>query len=181
MSRLGKKQIIIPAKVEVIKNGEVVRVKGPKGEMEKIFKESIVIDIEGDKISLKPQKNNLQTKALWGTYVSHLKNMIKGVTEGFEKKMIIEGIGFRAQSEGQNLVLNLGLSHPVKVPVPEGLKVTVEKNIITVSGIDKEKLGKFSAEVRALKKPEPYKGKGIRYEDEIIRRKAGKKAMATAT
>ncbi len=181
MSRLGKKPIIIPEKVEVIRDGKIIKVKGPRGETERVFKDDINITIEGDKILLKPVKDIKETKALWGTYVSHIKNMIKGVTDGFEKKLIIEGIGFRVQIEGTNLVLNLGLSHPIKVPIPKDLKVSVEKNIIVIAGVDKEKVGKFSAEIRALKKPEPYKGKGIRYEDEIIKRKSGKKATATTT
>lgn len=179
MSRIGKKPIKIPEKVEVIKEGEIIKVKGPLGELSRIFKKDIEVDIKDDLIILKPKKITRETSALWGTYASHLQNMIKGVTNGFTKKLIIEGIGFRAQAEGTKLVLSLGLSHPVKVEIPEGLKIAVEKNLIIISGIDKEKVGKFSAEVRALKKPEPYKGKGIRYEDEIIRRKAGKKATAT--
>lgn len=181
MSRIGKKTIKIPEKVEVTKEDETIRVKGPLGELGKIFKKDIEVDIKDNLITLRPQKITRENSALWGTYVSHLQNMIKGVTEGFVKKLIIEGIGFKAQTEGTNLVLSLGLSHPVKVEIPESLKVVVEKNLITISGIDKEKVGKFSAEIRALKKPEPYKGKGIRYENEIIRRKAGKKAVATTT
>jgi len=180
MSRVGKKPIKIPEKVEVVKDGEIVRVKGPLGELSRVFKKDIEIDIKDSLITLKPQKITRETSALWGTYASHLQNMIEGVTNGFIKKLIIEGIGFKAQIEGAKLVLNLGLSHSVKKEIPEGLKVAVEKNLIIVSGADKEKVGKFSVEVRALKKPEPYKGKGIRYEDEIIRRKAGKKAVATA-
>jgi len=181
MSRIGKKIIKIPEKVEVIKDGETIRVKGPLGELSRFFKKDIEVDIKDGLITLRPEKITGEISALWGTYASHLQNMIKGVTGGFIKKMIIEGIGFKAQVEGTKLVLNLGLSHPVKKEIPEGLKVAVEKNLIIISGTDKEKVGKFSAEVRALKKPEPYKGKGIRYEDEIIRRKTGKKAVATAT
>lgn len=179
MSRLGKKPIIIPEKVEVFKNDGKIKIKGPQGEIERFFKEDIAVNIDNGKIILQLQKNTRQAMALWGTYASHLKNMIKGVTKGFEKKLIIEGIGFRAQLEGTKLVLSLGLSHPIKVEIPKDLKVGVEKNIITVSGRDKEKVGQFSAEIRALKKPEPYKGKGIRYEEEVIKRKAGKKVVAT--
>ena len=179
MSRIGKKPIKIPEKVEVIKEGETVKVKGPLGELCRIFKKDIEVDIKDSLITLRPQKITKEISALWGTYASHLQNMIKGVTNRFTKKLIIEGIGFKAQAEETKLVLNVGLSHPVKVEITKGLKVIVEKNLIIISGIDKEKVGKFSAEVRALKKPEPYKGKGIRYEDEIIRRKAGKKATAT--
>jgi len=181
MSRIGKKPIKIPEKIEVTKEGETIKMKGPLGELNRVFKKDIEIDIKDGLIILKPKKITRETSALWGTYASHLQNMLKGVTNGFIKKLIIEGIGFKAQTEGKNLVLSLGLSHPVKKEIPEDLKVVVEKNLIIISGIDKEKVGKFSAEVRALKKPEPYKGKGIRYEDEIIRRKTGKKAVATAT
>jgi large subunit ribosomal protein L6 len=179
MSRIGKKPIIIPENVEVKLNDSILSVKGPLGELSRIFKKDIEVDIKDSLINLRPKKITREISALWGTYASHLQNMIKGVTNGFKKKLIIEGIGFKAQAEGTKLVLSLGLSHPVKVEIPEDLKIVVEKNLIVISGIDKEKVGKFSAEVRALKKPEPYKGKGIRYEDEIIRRKTGKKAVAT--
>jgi len=181
MSRIGKKPIIIPEKVEVSEERGIVKVKGPGGELKRFFKSDIDISIDKGIITLKPVKNTKEVFSLWGTYASHLQNMIEGVTKGFVKKLIIEGIGLRAQTEGGDLVLSLGLSHPVRVKIPEGIKINVEKNLISVSGIDKEKVGQFSAEIRALKKPEPYKGKGIRYEDEIIRRKAGKKAVATAT
>lgn len=179
MSRLGKKPIIIPEKVEVKKEDGLFRVKGPLGETKKFFKNDIKIEIRDGSIFLTPVKKTKETSALWGTYFSHIKNMIEGVINGFEKKLIIEGIGYKAQLDGAKLSLNLGLSHPVKADIPEGIKIKVEKNIISVSGIDKEKVGQFSAEIRALKKPEPYKGKGIRYEKEVIRRKSGKKAAAT--
>ncbi|TSD02321.1 MAG: large subunit ribosomal protein L6 [Parcubacteria group bacterium Athens0714_24] len=179
MSRMAKKPILIPEKVDIAKDGEKIKVKGPLGELERIFKNNIEISIKDGNIVLTAKKEDKETKALLGTYVSHIRNMIAGVTKGFEKKLIIEGIGFRAQVEGTNLVLNLGLSHPVKMGIPKGLKVQVEKSIVSVSGFNKETVGQFSANVRALKKPEPYKGKGIRYENEIIRRKAGKKAATT--
>lgn len=179
MSRLGKKPILIPSGVEVKISDGVFSVKGPLGETNKKFKEDIKIEIKEGSIVLTPQKNIKERFALWGTYASHIKNMIEGVTKGFEKKLIIEGVGFRAQIEGSNLALSLGLSHPVKTEIPKDLKVKVEKNVIIISGADKEKVGQFSAQIRALKKPEPYKGKGIRYENEIIRRKAGKKVATT--
>jgi len=122
-------------------------------------------------------KENNFTKALWGTYASHIKNMIKGVNDGFEKKLILEGVGYKSQVSGNKLVLALGFSHPVEVEIPAGLTIKAEKNILTTSGIDKELVGAFSAKVRALKKPEPYKGKGFRYSDEVIRRKQGKKSV----
>jgi large subunit ribosomal protein L6 len=180
MSRLGKKPILIPSGVEVKIDGEIVSVKGPKGELKRLFKNDVNISLNDNEMVLSPSRNSKEVMALWGTYVSHLKNMIDGVTKGFEKKLVIEGIGFRAQLEGKNLVLNLGFSHPIKIGIPDDLKAQVEKNIISILGADKEKVGALSAKIRALKKPEPYKGKGIRYENEIIRRKAGKKAATAA-
>jgi large subunit ribosomal protein L6 len=180
MSRIGKKPIMIPEKVEISKTDNLLTIKGPLGEIKRSFKDDIEIDIKDGQIFLRPKKKTKEISSLWGTYSSHIQNMIEGVTKGFLKKLIIEGIGLRAQLEGTNLVLSLGLSHPVKVEIPKDIKVQVEKNIIIVSGIDKEKVSQFSAEIRALKKPEPYKGKGIRYENEVIRRKAGKKTAATA-
>ncbi len=175
MSKIGKQQIVIPDKTEVIKTGLSVAVKGPKGNLTRVFTPEIDIKIEGGIVSLSPVKENISSKALWGTYASHIKNMIIGVNAGYEKKLILEGVGYKSEVSGKNLVLALGFSHPVKVEIPEGLKVTAEKNIITVSGIDKELVGQFTAKVRALKKPEPYKGKGFRYDTEVIRRKQGKK------
>ena len=180
MSRLGKKPIIIPSGVEAKFNGDVFSVKGPKGELNRILKNDIEISVAGNEVTLKPKRNSKDVLALWGTYASHIKSMIKGVTEGFEKKLVIEGIGFKAQLEGTNISLSLGLSHPVKVEIPKDLKAAVEKNVISISGADKEKVGAISAKIRALKKPEPYKGKGIRYDNEIIRRKSGKKAATAA-
>jgi large subunit ribosomal protein L6 len=180
MSRLGKKPIIIPSDVEVKISGDVIFVKGPKGELSRNFKNDVEIHLNGNEISLKPKRNSKEVTALWGTYASHLKNMIGGVTNGFGKKLVVEGIGFKAQMEGTNLVLNLGFSHPIKIEIPKDLKVLVEKNVISVSGSDKEKVGAMSAKIRAFKKPEPYKGKGIRYDNEVIRRKSGKKAATAA-
>jgi large subunit ribosomal protein L6 len=136
--------------------------------------------LKDKEINLKPKRNSKQIISLWGTYASHIKNMIEGVIKGFEKKLVIEGIGYKVQSDGSNLTFNLGFSHPMKLEIPKDIKITIEKNIIGIFGIDKEKIGSFGAKIRALKKPEPYKGKGIRYENEIIRRKAGKKATTEA-
>lgn len=177
MSRIGKKGIAIPEKTEVSKNADVILVKGPKGSLERNFRSDILITINPKDIALTLAKENKQTRSLWGTYASHLKNMIKGVNEGFEKKLILEGVGFKSQVVGNKLVLALGFSHPVEVEVPADLTVKAEKNIVTISGINKESVGSFSAKIRALKKPEPYKGKGFRYFDEIIRRKQGKRSV----
>ncbi|HDH04053.1 MAG TPA: 50S ribosomal protein L6 [Candidatus Campbellbacteria bacterium] len=180
MSRIGKKPIEIPENVEIkIEDGNVT-VKGPLGELKRQFKDSVSIKQKEGFVVLNPERNSKAVFSLWGTYSSHIKNMIEGATKGFEKKLVVVGIGYKAQTEGKNLVLNLGFSHPIKMTIPEGLKVVVEKNIISISGINKEEVGDFSAKIRILKKPEPYKGKGIRYENEVVRRKAGKKAATTA-
>ena len=175
MSRIGKKVIAIPNGTEVKLTSGVLSVKGPLGTLEKKFKEDIEVTITGAEVTLVPKRVTLENKALWGTYASHVMNMIAGVTTPFVKKLIIEGIGYKSEVKGQSLVLALGFSHPINVSIPTGLKVTAEKNIITASGIDKEVVGEFVAKVRSLKKPEPYKGKGIRYEGEVIKRKVGKK------
>ena len=177
MSRIGKKGIVIPDKTEISINSGVVFVKGPKGSLERSFRPDVSIATDGKHVSFSIAKENKQTKALWGTYASHIKNMIRGVNDGFEKKLILEGVGFKSQVSGSKLVLALGFSHPVEVEIPQGLNVKAEKNVLTVSGIDKELVGSFSAKIRALKKPEPYKGKGFHYSDEIIRRKQGKKSV----
>ncbi|MDD5033020.1 MAG: 50S ribosomal protein L6 [Candidatus Pacebacteria bacterium] len=180
MSRLGKKPILIPDNVEVrIEKGEVF-VKGPLGEIQRKFGNAISMKIEDKSVMLEPVKLNSSTNALWGTYASHVKNMIDGVSKGFSKELIIEGIGYRVQAEGTGLVFNIGFSHPVKMEIPKGISVKLEKNKMLISGIDKEIVGQTAATIRALKKPEPYKGKGIRYIDEVVRRKSGKKTGTTA-
>ncbi|MES3005259.1 MAG: 50S ribosomal protein L6 [Patescibacteria group bacterium] len=175
MSRIGKKIIKIPAGVEVTLNGENFTVKGPVGTLSRNLKKVITINIEGDTITLAPVKETIANRALWGTYGSHITNMISGVKTPFSKKLILEGIGYKSEVKGANLVMALGFSHPVVVAIPESLKVTAEKNQITVSGIDKDAVGQFAANLRSLKKPEPYKGKGMRYDGEVIKRKQGKK------
>lgn len=175
MSRIGKKGIAIPEKTEITVTGETVVVKGPKGTLTRVFKPDVSIVVGEKNVEFTPRHDTLLTRALYGTYASHLKNMIEGVTTGFQKKLLIEGIGYKAEVKGTSLVMNLGFSHQISMPIPEGLKVTSEKGVITVSGSDAEIVGQFAANVRAYKEPEPYKGKGIRYHDEIIRRKQGKK------
>lgn len=177
MSRIGKQIIAIPDKTEVTLSSGSLKVKGPKGELTKNFKDTIMIKVDGKEVTLVPQKNDLETNALWGTYASHIVNMIDGVNKTFSKKLIIEGIGFRAEVQGQKITLNLGFSHPVVMQLPAGLTASVDKGVMTITGVDKEMVGEYAAKVRALKKPEPYKGKGIRYEDEVIRRKQGKKSV----
>ncbi len=177
MSRIGKKVIAIPAGTEVTLSSGILSVKGPLGTLEKKFKGDIDVTITPTEVTLVPKRVTLENKALWGTYASHIMNMIAGVTTPYIKKLIVEGIGYKSEVKGNSLVLALGFSHPVNVPIPLGLQVKAEKNIISVTGNDKEMVGEFVAKVRALKKPEPYKGKGIRYEGEIIKRKQGKKTV----
>ena len=177
MSRIGKQTVIIPTGTEVKLTGTTFSAKGPKGTLTRDFPGLVTININGNEITFTPNKVGDRTvNSLWGTYASHVKNMIIGVNEGYSKKLILEGVGFKSEVAGQFLNLALGFSHPVKIEIPAGLTVTAEKNNITVSGIDKELVGSFTAQVRANKKPEPYKGKGFRYSDEVIRRKQGKKA-----
>ena len=177
MSRIAKKPIVIPEKTEATFANGVLTVKGPLGEISKNLNNVIEVKIENKEITLIPKNQSLDTLALWGTYASHIRNMLEGVNKAYEKKLIVEGIGFKSDVKGKELHLALGFSHPVMRVIPDGLKVTAEKNIITVTGIDVEKVGQFVAQVRSLKKPEPYKGKGIRYSDEVIRRKQGKKSV----
>jgi large subunit ribosomal protein L6 len=175
MSRLGKKPLEIPEKTAVTVTDNTVSVKGPLGELSIDYKPVVEIKVEGNQIILIPKNNELETNALWGTYSSLIDNMIKGVNKEFETKLLIEGVGFKANISGNKLVLNVGFSHPVELEIPQGVKADVQKNEITISGIDKQSVNQFAAVVRATKKPEPYKGKGIRYIDEVIRRKEGKK------
>lgn len=175
MSRIGKKPIVIPKGTEVSVSGGLLKVKGPLGELSRPIRSEVTVSVEDGLAKLSVVKENILTRALWGTFASHLKNMIAGVNKLYEKKLIVEGIGFKAEVKGSELVLSLGFSHQVKVPLVKDVKVSSEKGIITISGIDKEKVGQLAAYIRGLKKPEPYKGKGIRYEGEVIKRKQGKK------
>ena len=176
MSRIGKKPVTIPSGVEVkIEEGSIV-VKGPKGQLVKPLHPSVTVSIENNEATVSPANETKLAQSLWGTFASHIANMVVGVTEGFQKQLIIEGVGYRAETQGKNLVLQLGFSHPIELKIPEDLEVAVEKNTLTISGIDKEKIGQFAADIREYRKPEPYKGKGIRYSDEVIRRKEGKKS-----
>ncbi|OHA25972.1 MAG: 50S ribosomal protein L6 [Candidatus Taylorbacteria bacterium RIFCSPHIGHO2_02_FULL_46_13] len=179
MSRIGKKPIPVPKGTTVTVSGRNVSVKGPLGELSREFKSSVAIEITADSVTVSPKILTNETKALWGTYASLIKSMMAGVNKVFEKRLAIEGIGYKADVKGTDIVLALGFSHPVKIAIPTGLKVVTEKGLITVSGINKEEVGRFAAELRSLKKPEPYKGKGIRYQGEVIKMKQGKKAAST--
>jgi len=181
MSRVGKKPILIPEGVEVKVEGNVATVKGPKGEIKKEIRPEIRIELKENKIFVVPFENTKKTKAFWGLTRAFLANMVLGVTQGYEKKLQIEGLGYKAKVEGNELVLQLGFSHPVRVKQPEGIKFLVDKNIINITGFNKELVGHISAKIRAIKPPEPYKGKGIRYVGEVVKKKAGKKVVTTAT
>lgn len=176
MSRVGKQIIQIPEGVTVSLVDGVFTAKSSKGELSRPFKNNIDIMINGNEITLKPNDDSNFSYALWGTYASHIKNMIAGLVEPYKKQLALEGVGYRMNLDGKTIVMNLGFSHEVRVEIPAGLEVVIEKNNMTITGIDKEKVGQFAASIRALKKPEPYKGKGIRYVGEYIRRKQGKKS-----
>lgn len=180
MSRIGKKPIPIPEGVTVTVGGNLITLKGPKGELKREIHPDVQVAAEEKEIKVSIKRKSRKSAALWGLFRTLLANLVEGVTKGFEKKLEFEGIGFRAALEGNTLVMQLGFSHPVRFEAPDGVKFSVEKNVITVSGMDKELVGNTAAKIRALRLPEPYKGKGIRYQGEVIRRKAGKKAVAAA-
>jgi large subunit ribosomal protein L6 len=180
MSRIGKKPIQIPGGVEIKIEGQMIMVKGPKGELQKKFPPEIDFNIKEGKVFVFPKIERKDIKALWGTARAILANMIKGVVDGYEKKLEIEGLGYKAVLEGKILNLFVGYSHPIKIEIPPTIDVKLEKNIITVSGIDKELVGQIAAKIKKAKPAEPYKGKGIKYLGEVIRRKAGKKLVTGA-
>lgn len=175
MSKVGKLPVAIPAGVTInVSNGEL-SVKGPKGELKQKFHDEINIEVKGTEAVLTTKNDAKQTNAYHGLYRALLSNMVKGVTEGFSKTLVITGVGYRAEVKGKELVLNLGYSSDFIAIIPEGLTVVATPDgKVTISGIDKQKVGEFSSQIRKLRKPEPYKGKGIRYDDEVIRRKVGK-------
>jgi large subunit ribosomal protein L6 len=180
MSRIGKKAITIPAGTEVSLVSNEVIVKGKGGTLKRVLHPAIKIVVEKDEVSVMPGEKSRLGRALWGTFAAHIRNMIDGVNTPFVKKLQVEGIGFKAELAGKQLKFALGFSHPVVLAIPAGITAAVDKNIITISGADKEQVGEFAASIRAKKKPEPYKGKGIRYEGEVVRQKQGKKAAAAA-
>ena len=174
MSRIGKKPIVIPAGVTVTVNGSHVEVKGPKGTLAKDFDPMITIKVENNEVTFTRPNDEIKARSLHGTTRALVNSMVVGVSEGFKKELEINGVGYRATKQGKKLVLNLGYSHPVEMEDPEGIESVVDGNKITVSGISKEKVGQFAAEIRDKRRPEPYKGKGIKYSTEVIRRKVGK-------
>ncbi|MCX6720572.1 MAG: 50S ribosomal protein L6 [Candidatus Staskawiczbacteria bacterium] len=180
MSRIGKKIIEIPQGVTATISDKEIIVKGPKGELKQFIHHEIKVEQKDGKIFVMPKTElSKRGRGLWGLYRALIANMVEGVSTGFAKKLEIEGVGFKANIEGENLVLNLGFTNPIKIAKIPGVDFLVEKNIITVSGPDKERVGHMAALIRIQKKAEPYKGKGIKYQGEKIRRKEGKKVVAT--
>ncbi len=178
MSRIGNKVIQVPAGVTVTISPEnFVEVKGPKGQLESQFNQSLKMTLNGTELLVERPNNDIFTRKIHGTTRALLNNMVEGVTNGFKKQLEIRGVGYRAQLQGNTVVLQMGFSHPVELPIPEGVTVTLPKNTdVIVEGIDKQVVGEFAAKIRSVKKPEPYLGKGIRYVGEYVYRKAGKTA-----
>lgn len=177
MSRIAKKPITIPAGVTVTVDGKVLSVKGKTGTLSRTLSRFVNAKVDGNVVTFDIVGNGGQARASWGTEAAHLRNMIAGAEKMYEKKLIMEGVGFKVAIAGKKMTFNLGFSHPIVVMMPEGVTATAEKNDITITGVNKDEVGQFAANIRALKKPEPYKGKGIRYSDEVIRRKQGKRAV----
>ena len=176
MSRIGKQPINIPNGVDVkVENGDIIITKGKLSETINIG-DRVDVNIENNVITFSPKGQDRQSRAFWGTYRALTANAIVGLTEGFKKSLEINGVGYRAAVKGKTLELQLGYSHPINFEIPEGIEITVEKNIITVKGNNKQQVGQVAADIRSFRKPEPYKGKGVKYTDEVIIRKAGKTA-----
>lgn len=181
MSKIGKQPVMVPQGVTVEVNDKVIKITGPKGTLEKTFPGRIEVKLNEGKIEVSRKGNTKVATSLHGTYRALINNMVKGVTESFSRQLELVGTGFRAEVSGDVLTLIVGYSHPVKIEVPEGISLKVEKNIVTVAGIDKEVVGQTAANIRSVRPPEPYKGKGIKYVEEVVRRKPGKAAAAKTT
>jgi len=176
MSRIGKKPVVVPAGVTAKVDGQLVSVKGAKGQLEFVVPDEVSVTQQDNAIKVDPRGDSQRARALWGTARARVNNIVVGVTKGFEKKLEITGVGYRAAVQGKNLQLALGYSHDVNFPIPAGITIVTPKPTeITISGIDKQQVGQIAAEIRALRSPEPYKGKGVKYVDEFIFRKEGKK------
>lgn len=178
MSRIGNQILTIPAKTEVtIEEGNVVVVKGSKGEMRKAFNQELTITVEDNQVKVKRPNDTKFIKSIHGTTTALIKNMLTGTTDGFQKELILNGVGYRAQVSGSKLTLNVGYSHPVIMEAPEGVTIeATSQTELVIKGMDKQVVGEFAANIRKVRAPEPYKGKGIKYKDEVIRRKEGKRA-----
>ncbi|HEX7150785.1 MAG TPA: 50S ribosomal protein L6 [Thermoanaerobaculia bacterium] len=178
MSRIGKKEITLPKGVEVQQSGDAITVKGPKGTLQTAKVPGITMSVENNVVKFERASEEGKVRAFHGLMRALVANNVKGVSEGFKRELDIIGVGYRAEVKGREVVFALGYSHPVRFPIPEGIDITVEPKSghITITGIDKQKVGQVAAEIRGLREPDPYKGKGIKYSDEVIRRKAGKAA-----
>jgi large subunit ribosomal protein L6 len=176
MSRIGKKPIAVPSGVTAAVEGQTVKVKGPKGALQAAVHDDVVVKLEGGRIKLDPRAETKRARAQWGTSRTLVANLISGVTKGFERRLEISGVGYRAAVQGKNLQIALGYSHDVIFPIPEGITIATPRPVeIVISGSDRQKVGQVAAEIREYRPPEPYKGKGIKYSDERIFRKQGKK------
>ena len=176
MSRVGKKPVAIPAGVSASLEGQVVNVKGPKGALRLPLHSDVAVNIEKDNVRIDPRSDSKRARAMWGTYRTLVANLVTGVTKGFEQRLEITGVGYRAAVQGKNLQIQLGYSHDIVYPIPEGIAIVAPKPTeLVISGIDKQKVGQVAAEIREFRKPEPYKGKGVKYAGEYIFRKEGKK------
>jgi large subunit ribosomal protein L6 len=176
MSRVGKKAVPIPSGVTASIDGQVVKMKGPKGALELVLHDDVAAKMEAGGIKVDPRSDSKRARAMWGTHRALVANLVEGVTKGFERKLEITGVGYRAQLQGKNLQIQLGYSHDINFTVPEGITITVPRPTeIVISGIDQQKVGQAAAEIRAFKPPEPYKGKGVKYSKEFVFRKEGKK------
>ena len=176
MSRVGKKPVAIPSGVNASVEGQMVKVKGPKGALELMLHDDVSAKVESGGVKIDPKYETKRARAMWGTYRSLVANLIEGVAKGYERRLEISGVGYRAALQGKTLQIQLGYSHDINYPVPEGITITLPKvTEVVVTGIDRQKVGQVAAEIRAFRKPEPYKGKGVKYSDEFIFRKEGKK------
>jgi large subunit ribosomal protein L6 len=178
MSRLAKNIIPVPSQTTVTVADGTLSIKGPLGTVTKPVHDSVKITVSAEGVMVEAKNESKLARSLRGTFASHIRNMLKGVTQKYARKLELQGIGYRIELQGKSIKFQVGFSHPVLMAIPAGIDVLIEKNNITISGIDKEAVGQFAANVRAVKKPEPYKGKGIRYEGEYVRQKQGKKAAA---
>lgn len=176
MSRVGKRPVAVPSGVTATVDGQTVKMKGPKGQLQFVVHDDVEVKLENGQVKVKPRAETNRARALYGTARAQVANLVEGVTKGFEKKLEITGVGYRAAMQGKNLQLALGYSHDVVYAIPEGITITVPKPTeINVAGIDSQRVGQVAAEIRSYRPPEPYKGKGVRYSDEFIFRKEGKK------
>lgn len=176
MSRIGKQPVTIPSGITLTQNGQHIVVKGPKGQLEFTLPDAVTGKLEGDAFTVTPINQDKTSRSMWGMSRTMISNLIEGVTNGYSKNLELHGVGYRAQAQGNKLTLQLGYSHDVIFEAPEGITVTASKpTLVTVSGIDKQAVGQAAAKIREFRKPEPYKGKGVRYEGEYVRRKEGKK------